>query len=179
MKKWWILLISISLFVRVSYINNGFTFLDHGDIEGKRAVLPINRLGEALTSRFGETGFFRPAVTIFHSLDNFIYGDNAAGYHLTNILIHLAVTIAAVYFFRLFFNLKGIESFVAAIIFSLHPINFLVVGSISLRNESLVVLFTLLTLIFYIKGKLFPSGIFFMLALFSKETAIFWVPILL
>src|SRR5436190_18052077 len=81
--------------VRFSYFLNGFTWLDHGDLEQKNAVLPLSRLAYAFVTRLGDTGFYRPLVTIIHSLNYAVWGMWAPGYHLTNILVHVAVSLVA------------------------------------------------------------------------------------
>lgn len=186
MKKDKILLFIVligAFLVHSSYINNGFTWLDHGDIEAGRAVLPISKLHEAFITRFGETNFYRPIVTLLNSIDSFIYQKSSQGFHFTNILLLIFVTIASYYFVRTFFELSREESAFVALIVGIHPLSILPVGAISYRQELLVVMFTFAAITAYIKGRvtkrtlwIICSLFFWLMALFSKETALFWVP---
>jgi len=176
------LVLLIVLLVHVSYIRNGFTWLDHGDIENRRAVLDLADLPRAFVTRFGETGFYRPLVTVLHSLDAASIGEWAPGYHLTNIALHLAVCAAAVLFAGMFFGLARRERLVAALIVGIHPLSWLPVGAISYRPELLATLFTLLAVSLHIQARESGSvriGLLeiaaFALGLWSKETVLPWV----
>jgi hypothetical protein len=162
--------------VRFSYLLNGFTWLDHGDIEQKSAVLPLGRLAYAFITRLGETGFYRPLVTIIHSLNDAVWGMWAPGYHLTNILVHVAVSLVAGKFVAKFWGLNILEQYLVALIFGVHPIAWVAVGAISYVQEPLVSLFVMLTILLYANGKLGWALVAAALALLSKETALFWIP---
>jgi len=177
------LVLIIIFLVHSGYINNGFTWLDHGDIEGGRAVLPLSRLQQAFFTRFGETNFYRPLVTILNSTDVHLYGRSAQGFHLTNISLYLLVVVATFYFVRTFFELSKRESLFIAFVVGIHPLTILPVGAISYRQELLTVMFTFVTITTYLKFFetkkriwIIVSLFFWLLALFSKETALFWVP---
>lgn len=175
----------IALLVHASYIPNGFTWLDHGDIERGRAVLELGQLPSAFVTRFGETGFYRPLVTVAHSIDAAIFGSWAPGYHMTNVALHLAVCVAAFLFAGAFFGLAPRERVFAALIVGIHPLSWLPVGAISYRPELLAALFTLLAVSLYIEARgsgstrlgLLAVGSF-ALGLSSKETVLVWVPAL-
>jgi tetratricopeptide (TPR) repeat protein len=149
----WPCVLVIVLLTHASYINNGFTWLDHGDLEQGRAILPLAELHKAFTQPFGETGFYRPLVTILHSLDAAIYGDWAPGFHLTNVLLHLAAVASATLFVAVFFSLSPKEGLLAAFIFGIHPLTWLPAGAISYRPELLATSLTFLTLFFHIKTR--------------------------
>ena len=186
-EKLFIVVVLIAVFlVHASFINNGFTWLDHGDIEAGRAVLPITKLHQVVFTRLGETSFYRPLVTIFNSTDAFSYRNSPQGYHLTNVLLQVVVTLASFLFALSFFELNFVESSIVALIVGVHPLSILPVGVISYRQELLVAIFTFATVSAHIKaqqsGKIIwkVSCIFFcLMALFSKETALFWVPALI
>ena len=178
--------ILIVFLVHSSYINNGFTWLDHRDIEQRRAITPLSSIDKAFVSRFGDTGFYRPLVTVVHSLDYWLYGHWAPGFHLTNIILHLITTGIVPLFLRCYFFLKPYESLTASLIFGLHPITWLPTGAISYRPELLLTLFTMLAVIFHTKSRMYHKSIdillaitFFIFGIFSKETALFWIPSLI
>ncbi len=178
--------LAVTFLVHASYLANGFVWLDHGDIESGRAIVPLPKIYTALFTRFGETGFYRPVVTAVYSLDAAIYDGWAPGYHLTNIALHLAVTAAAALFAGTFFCLTRREQWFVALIVGVHPLSWLTVGAISYRPELLVTLFTLLAVSFHIKAEGTGRQLYVLLALgstalgvFSKETAVLWIPALI
>ena len=178
--------LAVTFLVHTSYLANGFVWLDHGDIESGRAIVPLSQISTALFTRFGETAFYRPVVTAVYSLDAAIYDGWAPGYHLTNIALHLAVTAAAALFAGTFFCLTRREQWFVALIVGIHPLSWLTVGAISYRPELLVTLFTLLAVSFHIKAEGTGRQLYVFLALgstalgvFSKETAVLWIPALI
>lgn len=181
-----LLLVIVTLGIHLTYIDNGFTWLDHGDIERKRAVFPIHELYKSFFTNFGDTGFYRPMVNLFHSIDYYLYNLQPEGYHLTNLIIHLGAVVASFYFVKSYFKFKDYESFLASLVVSVHPMSWLVVGAISYRQESLLLLFSLLTVYFHIESRekniarlKILTLTSFMLALLSKETALVVVPLLI
>lgn len=181
-----IFVILLALLVHASFINNGFTWLDHGDIEGGRAILPPAHLPAAFFTRFGETHFYRPLVTVINSLDSYIYKNSPQGFHLTNIFLFLLLIPATYFFVRSFFELTDRQSIFVSLITGIHPLTILPVGAISYRQEILVVIFTFAATTAYIEARKSKKIIWltfslfsWLLALLSKETAFFWVPALI
>lgn len=172
--------------IHISYIPNGFTWLDHRDIEVGRSILPLAQLHLAFFTRFADTGFYRPIVTVLNSVDFALFGKWPAGYHLTNVLLHTVATASLLGFLRVFFSLQGRQLFLAALIFGVHPLSILSVGTISYRPELLLGIFTFLTIFFYVRFRKNPTSrlaiitsIVLLLALLSKETAIVIIPLLI
>lgn len=180
------LIIIFSFFIRLTYLPNGFTWLDHRDIEAQRGILPLVKVHQAFSTRFADTGFYRPVVTILHSLDFALYKNWAPGYHLTNVLLHLGTTATLPFFLSVFLILSSWQILLATLIFTVHPFSILPVGTISYRPELLLAIFVFLSLHFYAKVRRSPNlkntllfFAFFSLALLSKETAIVLLPLLI
>jgi hypothetical protein len=174
---------AVIIAAHISFVNNGFIWLDHGDIEDGRAVIPLSRWWVAFIKPFAATGFYRPLVTLVHSLDAGIWGLHAPGFHCTNIALHCLAALAAPLFIGCFLRLSRIERWGLVLVFGLHPLGMLPAGCISFRGESLMALFTFLSVWSYAKSRtsvkapwlallfLFSAG-----ACFSKETAYFYLP---
>ncbi len=82
-------------------------------------------------------------------LDYQLYGLNAGGYHLTNLILHI---LSALFLFWLFNRMTGAvwkSAFVAAI-FALHPLHVESVAWISERKDVLSAFFWMLTLCLYV-----------------------------
>lgn len=179
----WLVVLGITLLTHASYINNDFTWLDHIDIERGKAIISPSQWYMAFATRYGETGFYRPLVTLTHSFDAALYGQWAPGFHLTNVLLHLVVVASAVLSLDCFFPIKRREALLAGLIFGVHPLSWLPVGGISYRPELLVALGTFLAVYFHARARISSSRKFVsfavlsvLLGLFSKESALVWIP---
>jgi len=136
----------------------------------------------------------RPVANLSFALNYYFHQDRVLGYHLTNILIHIANFFLLYLFIKLTLRLPVIRSqysdssihwipLVAASLWVVHPLHTESVTYIVQRMNSLAAMFYLLSFIFYIKGKTVDGKklkmIFFagsilsgFLALGSKELAI-------
>lgn len=179
------LILLLTVIVHTSYIFNSFSWLDHGDIESGRTIIEISQFYKAFITTFGGTNFFRPLITLFNSIDHWLYEDLSFGYHVTNITLHLCVTWISFHFLKIYFNLGQKQSLLGSLIVGIHPLSWLPVGAISYRSELLATFFTLSSLVYYIKleeKNLKTWLLFFVLtslAFFSKETSLFWIPLLI
>lgn len=99
---------------------------------------------------------WQPLVFISFMLDWVMYGLQPGGYHLTNILLHIAT--ALVLYFALYGMTGSIwKSGVVAALFALHPLHVESVAWISERKDTLSALFWVLTMLTYIYYTRLPS----------------------
>mgnify|MGYP002622676285 CR=1 FL=1 len=121
--------------------------------------------------------YYRPLLAISFMIDNCI-AESPAVMHTTNIMLHALCSVLIFIFFKRYFFDTSI-SFFAAILFAAHPINIFTAAWIPGRNDSLLCVFFILSLIFFIeylkKDKtvfLVFNFTFFAVALFIKEIAV-------
>ncbi len=109
--------------------------------------------------------------------------ENVWGYHAVNIIFHI---IAVVLLFNIFrkLSIKELHAFILAMFFAVHPVLSQAVAWIPGRNDSMLAIFVFSFLISAINysnnGKtssLLFSGLFLLLAFFTKETAVFAAPV--
>lgn len=110
--------------------------------------------------------YYRPMVMISFILDTAIAGQSSMMYHLTNLIIHCIVT------FLLFQILIKLEfnrnvSLIAALLFAVHPLNINAVSWIVGRNDLLLALFSMLSLLLYVKYKETNKAYLLVLSLFA------------
>lgn len=95
-------------------------------------------------------GYYRPLSPLPHMLDYYIWGTNPAGFHLSNIVYHLAA-VALIFLLCLQISGSAYAAFAAGLFFGLHPVNTEAVDFITGRNNILCAVFTLMSLLFYMK----------------------------
>jgi tetratricopeptide (TPR) repeat protein len=151
---------------------NDFVFDDKAVILDNRLLRSLANLPRLLTSSY------RPLRDISHAFDFALWGENAAGFHLTNILIHLANSLLV---FTLIRRLAGDfqVALIAALVFAVHPIQTDAVTYISGRRDILFSLFYLASFHCYLSYKASGSrrtfGLFigcWALSLMAKEMAV-------
>ena len=120
----------------------------------------------------GLTGYYRPMTYISFMLDRAVWGLNPLGFNITNLFLHLCVSLLLFEVISALFK-RELLAYLATAIFALHPVasetvNFHAGG----RNTLLSACFALLSLLCYLKRKPLPSILFFTAAIFSKEFAL-------
>src|SRR6266481_3295029 len=88
---------------------------------------------------------WHPLTTLSHMLDCQLYGLNAGGHHLTNVLLH---SIAALLLFHMLRQMTGAlwKSTIVAALFAVHPLHVESVAWISERKDVLSAVFFFLML---------------------------------
>jgi protein O-mannosyl-transferase len=136
---------------------------------------------------------YRPILMVSLYLNKFIFGHSGLFYHLVNVLLH---GLAAMLLFMVFGSILGFSyrSLIPALIFAVHPVHVDAVGFIINRSEILSLIFLSSAFLVLVKDSLFREmflgeatdstqrpliklclkmlgGLFFTMALFSRETA--------
>ena len=95
-------------------------------------------------------GHWIPLTTLSHMLDCQLYGLNAGGHHLTNLLLHTASVILLFLVLRRMTAVLWSSAFVAAM-FAVHPLHVESVAWVTERKDVLSGLFFMLTLWAYVR----------------------------
>jgi hypothetical protein len=106
-------------------------------------------LAEALTADYWQSAdepeakrsFYRPVVTLSFFVDWFVWGDDASGFHATNLLLHLLNVLLVFSCFSAFGSPGG--ALVAGALFAVHPVHTESVTWISGRTDLFASLFVL------------------------------------
>ena len=126
------------------------------------------------------TGNWIPLTWLSHMLDVELFGDNPGSHHRTNLIIHC---INALLVFLLLDKMTRSmwASFLAALLFSIHPLRVESVAWVSERKDVLCALFGLLSIgayVSYTQRKTIVmyclTGIFLILGLMSKSMLVTW-----
>jgi protein O-mannosyl-transferase len=167
----------------------GFTLDDEPDIERNPAVQNGVDLLEIFASPMPPGDLYRPVTVLTFALNERLAPRGAFAYHAANIMLHAGVTVLV---FMLALRLFGIVQVaqIAAVLFALHPVHTEAVTSLVGRAELLAALFGLAAILSMDQADSTLPGparvashmlalICFMLALFSKESAVVILPLLL
>lgn len=124
------------------------------------------------------SAFYRPMLSLSFMVDNFVSASSPYAMHTTNVLLHV-ISCLLIFFFLKRYHFNTILSFLITLLFATHPINIFAVAWIPGRNDSLLFIFFLTSVIFFIeyirtKNPLMILFHFFalFLALFTKEVAV-------
>lgn len=169
------LIILVVLAVYATTLTHGFVWDDTSIIVNNPLIEKLSNIPQFFLSEDAieePTGYYRPVTYISFALDRAVWGGHPAGFHLTNLVLHMLVALL-LYAVTVALFKKERQAFVAALIFALHPlagetINFLAGG----RNTLLSACFALMSLLLYIKNKRLPALASFTVAIFSKEFAL-------
>jgi len=192
MKKIFLLLALIALAVYFNSLNNAFVWDDHFLIENNDFIKDPRYIPQIFTtdlyhshaekSVVAHSNFYRPIQALSFMADYHIWRLNPFGFHLGNLLLHIANGILV--FIAVFLICKcRLTSLFTSILFLVHPVQTGAVSYISGRADLLACFFVLLSFIFYVgfnQAAYRPLSLAtFMLAVLSKEVAIIFPPALI
>jgi tetratricopeptide (TPR) repeat protein len=119
--------------------------------------------------------FWHPLTWLSLMLDYQLYGLNPAGYHLTNLILHIFSTLLLFWLFNRMTGALWKSAFVAAL-FALHPLHVESVAWIAERKDVLSAFFFMLTLCFYVYYTEKPVIRRYLLVVFSFVCALMSKP---
>ncbi|MDD5022473.1 MAG: hypothetical protein PHR82_10165, partial [Endomicrobiaceae bacterium] len=124
------------------------------------------------------SAFYRPILSLSFMIDNFVSNSSPYAMHTTNVLLHI-ISSLLIFFFLKRYHFNIVLSFLITLLFATHPINIFAVAWIPGRNDPLLFVFSLISVIFfieYIKTKNILMILFHFIALFfallTKEIAV-------
>lgn len=156
-----VIILSFTTLIYSNTFQNSFQYDDERVLFHNPAIKNLNNYTNLpnINSQLG----IRPVLDLTFALNYSFGGFNLFGYHLANLLIHLAVCILLYFitckiFLREYSCQKNEETkhyklvpLFSALLFAIHPINSQAVNYISARSASLCVLFMLISLYLFIK----------------------------
>src|SRR5580693_645720 len=174
------LLLAVAILVYGNTLLNSYTMDDELYILRNPAVTSpsLKGLFEATKSN----NIFRPFTFATFALNWAVGGAQPLGYHFFNLLLNAAVALLLYLVLRTLLEAvpQGTTvAFAAALLFAVHPIHTEAVASIVGRSELLAVGFLLAAWLLHLHDQHILSLLCFALALFSKESAVAFVPLVL
>ena len=164
-------------------VANDFAFDDRSIIVESELIHDVATLPEAMASPYWpneygrDLGLWRPVTTGLYGLQWALWGENAAAFHLLNVLLHGVATALVVLLLAELAPL--LLAFIAGLLFAVHPVHVEAVANVvGLAEIFSTVLYLGACLVFLKSGqRLGPSRLvvitaFFAAALLTKESAV-------
>lgn len=144
---------AVTVFAYRGVVANGFVYDDAVAVVKNPSVRSLSRASEWVSSPYAVSANrggknYRPVVVASYGLDYAWWGGRAAGFHVTNLLIHLIV-VALVYLTARRLWTSDVAALTAAAWMALHPINAQAVNYITARSSTLVAAFVLAAVALY------------------------------
>ena len=161
--------------------SDSLTLIDTSRIQSSKDVIRI--LTEPLMNGTQFTDiyrYYRPITTLSFSLDYLIWKINPFGYHLTDLLLHIIVSILVFFTIRSLSGRQSMTAWLGAVLFTIHPVLLESVPANARRQDIVAALFMLLALLAFfnyhkrtLSRKKMPiwSLFFYALSLGAKELA--------
>lgn len=178
----WIAILGLGIYLQS--LKFDYTYLDDQELvlQHMEKLKDFSQLGKIFNEdafhSYQKGFYYRPLLTLSFMFDAVTGHGKFSFFHFSNILFHI---FSAYFLFLLFLGLgyRRRLSFVIAMIFAAHPALVQAVAWVPGRNDSLLALFALPSLLFFIKYLKDESVkfqafhfIFYILALLTKESAI-------
>lgn len=179
------LFISFFILIFVIYgqsLFGGFVFDDRGINEHKELLSSLDNIVQVVAYPYWtvEAGLYRPTTLLSYLFNIVLFGDGAFSFHLVNLLLYFGICALIYILLRRLFE-KTWFAYLAALIFLVLPIHTEVVANITGRSELLALFFSLLTLLEFTSEKksYWRAGLWLLLGLGAKETALAAIPLVL
>jgi protein O-mannosyl-transferase len=139
-------------FVYVPLLHDGFVNYDDPQyiVQNPDVTSGLSWHGVVWAFTTGHQSNWHPLTWLSHMIDIRVYGLNAGGHHLTNVLLHILNTVLLFSLLRQMTGARGASMFVAAL-FGLHPLHVESIAWISERKDVLSTFFGLLALAAYLR----------------------------
>jgi tetratricopeptide (TPR) repeat protein len=186
-KVYWLVPPLLAFMASVNSLRNGFVHDDGKQVLGNAMIKSLGNLTAAFTTsvwsfagqsvEFAWDTYYRPLFSALFTINYAFFETRAWGWHLSNVLIHAAVSLLVFVVVRELTGRRGV-SLIAACLFAVHPVHAESVAWISGVTDPLMSLFLLPCFYFYLRYRrqkkiawMAASSFFFLFALLSKETA--------
>jgi protein O-mannosyl-transferase len=181
----YLLIIFFGLLLYSATVFFGFSYFDDQSLilENYQIISQPENIGRLFTDDafFSEQNFyFRPLLNLSFMIDVQFSGEDAWFFHLANIFFHI-LAVCLLFSVLLFLGSPHIRSLFLSFVFLFHPVLVQAVAWIPGRNDSLLAVFILGSFLFFLRFlkenrilDYFLFLILFLLALFTKEAAIFF-----
>lgn len=176
----------VILFALISYptLNSDFLFIDDISLIVNNPQLntswsnlvliftrPLGQIYDAAYYPLTKFVYYRPGLNLLYMFNATFWGINPVGFHITNLILHLATTLIIYHVGLLLFPQHRLAALMAAALFCVHPVHNELIGRVAM-NENLLGLLMAASLFFYLRKRNNLALAVFVCALLTKESAI-------
>jgi len=173
--KVFFLLLFLGLLTYSNAIFHPFVHDDVAFIQHNPQIRDLN-LSDIFTRKadFGDghsivNSYYRPLLEVFNRIQYAVFGLNASGYHLVNIVLHVINGFLVFSLLNVILNGQRRISLAVAVLFLVHPLQTESVAYISGISDLIFTLFCLLSFLCYLRSKYVLALSVFFVSLFAKE----------
>jgi tetratricopeptide (TPR) repeat protein len=169
----------LALLAYLNNLGNGFVYDDRFIIQESQVVQELDWASMVGSSYWGElvqAGLYRPLTLLSFGLNRAFGGPEPFGFHLVNNFLHATASVV-VFYFAIALGAGRLTSLSAGVLFAVHPIHAEAVNGIVGRAEIFALLFLVSALLLFVRGRGTAVAILLLLALLSKESAAFGLPL--
>ncbi|MQF82373.1 MAG: hypothetical protein FI735_09740, partial [SAR202 cluster bacterium] len=144
--KYAVLVVAVAGLTYLNSLDNGFTLDDYGLVLQNKAVTTCDVVEFFVSDYWSgfedrRSGLYRPLTLLTFAIEYKFFGSTAFGYHLTNLILHVVVSLLVVIVFRGLVDAP--TAILAGLFFAVHPIHTEAVSAIAGRADLLATLFVL------------------------------------
>ncbi len=177
-------LLSLCFLANFNILSNGFVSDDTWQVKSNHCFRNPSSHGVKFTEHvwgfMGPTylsNYYRPLMHVLNMGCYLLFGPQPWGFHLVSILLHAGCTVL-VFYVGLELELSPPTSFLAAMLFAVHPVHTEAIAWVGANTELASALLVLTAFYLHLRGQKWWSILTFLLALFTRETAIVLLPML-
>ena len=179
-----LVLVLLAALVYINSLGNGFVYDDPNQLVKNPWIRDFRNIPAVLTHEVWgfqpavKSSFYRPTMHLLNMLIYPFSGLNPLGYHIANLLLHSANSLLVFLLAMALFE-DIVAALAAGVLFAVHPVHTEAVDWIGGSPDLMLVFFSLVAmLLFAARKNPVLQGVFFLLAMLSKEPAVTLVFIL-
>jgi len=171
--------ITVAFLIFGSTVTHPFLF-DDIHLELNKQLYHLGNVSNFFISpyHFIKSGVYRPLPMLSYAVNQLLFGSSVVSFRIFQIIFY-GLNGALLFFLLRKIHFGFLESVLAGLIFLFHPVNSELVNVVVFRHDILVVTFGLLAILFRLKGKILGAYALFLFSLFSKETGLMIMLIML
>ncbi len=170
------ILVIVTILSYLPVFQNGFVYDDHFQLERNPYIRDFRHLNILLTkevwhfSPWTNSNNYRPLHMISYLLIYKMFGFNPVVFHASALLFYIASVLLV---WKIYCHyVRALPAFLGALLFATHPVHVESVAWIGGFPDLMCGMFLFLSFLSYLRGRNPLSLLFFLFALFSKETSL-------
>ncbi len=166
----WLAIVAILIVTLPWWVAAGCDFIaiDDGTYIMRNAMVlnGLNLKGVAWAFTNTDAAFWFPLTWLSLMADTSLFGSGPIGYHVTNVLLHIANALLLYFVLKVATRAPG-RSLVAALLFAMHPLRVESVAWVTERKDVLFAFFGLCSLLAYVRYAQKAGWLFYVLSLLA------------